>query len=83
MLLFIHRSEAVIKRVLQKRPVSKNLAIFTGKHLRWSPVLTNLQAFSCEYCKVFKNTYFEKHQRMTASRYHLLQWPALSLRSII
>ena len=23
--------------------------------------------FSCEYCKVFKNTYFEKHLQMAAS----------------
>ena len=27
------------------------------------------QAFSCEICKVFKNSYFEKHLRTTASEF--------------
>ena len=25
------------------------------------------QVFSCEYCQIFKNTYFEEHLRKTAS----------------
>ena len=25
--------------------------------------------FSCEYCEIFKNTYFEKHLRIAASEY--------------
>ena len=25
------------------------------------------QLFSCEYCEIFKNTYFQEHLRMTAS----------------
>ena len=25
------------------------------------------QVFSCEYCEIFKNTYFEKHLQTTAS----------------
>ena len=55
-----------------KKAVLKNLAIFTGKHQRWSLSLINLQAFSlqvfsCEYCKIFKKTYFEEHLRTTAS----------------
>ena len=25
------------------------------------------QMFSCEYCKIFKNTYFKKHLRTAAS----------------
>ena len=37
-----------------KKGVLKNLAILTGKHLRWSPT----QAFSCEYCEIFENIYF-------------------------
>ena len=28
---------------------------------------TPTQVFFCEYYEIFKNTYFEKHQRMTAS----------------
>ena len=28
---------------------------------------TPTQVFFCEYCEIFKNTYFEKHLRTTAS----------------
>ena len=28
---------------------------------------TPAQVFSCEYCKIFKNTYFEEHLRTAAS----------------
>ena len=28
---------------------------------------TPTQVFSCEYCKIFKNTYFEEHLRTAAS----------------
>ena len=56
----------------------KNFAIFTGKHLSRSRFLLKLLAFAyekdtpaqvffCEYCEVIKNTYFEKHLRITAS----------------
>ena len=52
--------------------VLKNFAIFTGKHLCRSLFLIKLQCwrpatllkrdstqvFSCEYCKIFKNTFF-------------------------
>ena len=60
-----------------KRPVLKNFAIFTRKNLRWSflrPSGMNIyqkeaptQVLFCEYCEIIKNTYFEKHQRATAS----------------
>ena len=55
--------------VLQNR-CSKNLANFTGKHLRWSLFLETLQnsspvtsetltqVFSCESCEIFKNIFF-------------------------
>ena len=26
-----------------------------------------MQMFSCEFCKIFKNTFFTEHLRMTAS----------------
>ena len=29
--------------------------------------LKAFQMISCEYCKIFKNTYFEEHLRMAAS----------------
>ena len=62
-----------------KKAVLKNFAIFTGKHLCRSLFFIKLQAlqlyqketptqvFFCEYCEIFKNTYFEKHLRTTAS----------------
>ena len=50
--------------------VLKTFAIFTWKQLCWSLFLTMLQAYyketytqvcSCEYCKIFKNSFFIKH----------------------
>ena len=41
--------------ILQNRFL-KNFAIFTGKNLCWSQAPTQL--FSCEYCKIFKNSLF-------------------------
>ena len=47
---------------------------FTGKHISWSLHLIKLQAcklqhvFSCEYCEIFKNTYFEEYLQAAASR---------------
>ena len=29
--------------------------------------VTGLKVFPCEYCEIFKNTYFEKHLRTAAS----------------
>ena len=59
----------------------KNIAIFTGKHLWCSIFLIKLQVFrlatylketptpvfSCEYYKIVKETYFEKHLQTAAS----------------
>ena len=65
-----------------KIDVLKYFAIFPGKHLCWSLFLIKLQAvssanvlkrgyntgvYSCEYCKIFKNTSFEEHLRTTTS----------------
>ena len=61
------------RRCSVKKIVLKNVAIFSGKHLRCSFFLTKWQAFwpatllketpaptfFCEYSKLFKNTYFE------------------------
>ena len=40
----------------------ENFAIFTGKHLCWSFLLIKLQTqvFSCEYCKIFKSSFFHR-----------------------
>ena len=52
----------------------KNLANFTGKRLccrveglQLYQKETLTQVFSCEICKIFKNTYFEEHLRTTTS----------------
>ena len=66
--------------VFYKKAIFKIPAIFIGKHLCWSLSLiksqtfrpasllkeTPTQVFSCEYCKIFKNTCFEQHLRMAA-----------------
>ena len=56
----------------------KNFAKFTAKHLRQKllsrPQACNFikketvaQAFSCEFSKIFKNTFFKEYLRVTAS----------------
>ena len=34
---------------------------------------TGVSVFSCKYCEIFKNTYFEEHLRTAASRLFLLE----------
>ena len=67
-----------------EKGVCKNFPDFTGKQLRWSLFVVKLQTLSgmqiyqskkrlqhrflCEICEIFKNTYFEKPLRMTASK---------------
>ena len=47
-----------------KRGVLRNFTKFTGKHLRQRLFLIKLQkeslaqVFSCEFCEIFKNTFF-------------------------
>ena len=43
--------EAAIRRCSVKKDVLKNFTTFTGKH----------QVFSCEFCEIFKNTFFIEH----------------------
>ena len=42
----------------------------SGRQLYYKEIPT--QGFSCEYCEVFRNTYFEKHLRTTAFEYKVL-----------
>ena len=56
-----------------KKGVVENFAKFTGKHL-FRPQACNFikketvaQVFSCEFCEIFKNTFFTEHLRTTAS----------------
>ena len=45
-------------QIFLKIGVLKSFAIFTRKHLRWSPVLeTPTQVLSCEYCEIFLNNF--------------------------
>ena len=65
-----------------KTGVLKDFSKFTGKHLSqglFSNKVAGLisatllkteilaQAFSCEFCEIFKNTFFTEHLRTTAS----------------
>ena len=63
-------SEAVTRRGSVKQVVLKNFAKFTGKHQCQGLFLIKLRAsgtceketlahtFSCEFCEIFKNTFF-------------------------
>ena len=65
----------------REKAVLENFAIFTGKHLRGSLFLIELQAwrpatvlketptkmFFCGYCENFKKTYFQEKLQTTAS----------------
>ena len=67
-----------------KVDVLKSYAIFTRKHLRWSLFFKKFQSFrpatlketpakvfSCEYCKIFKNSFFHRTLPVAASAlYH-------------
>ena len=53
-----------------KKDALKNLAKFTGKHLCQSLFLkkeTLAQVFFCEFCEIFKNTFFTEYLLATAS----------------
>ena len=56
-----------------KKGVLKNFTIFAGNYLCWSLFKkvyykeTPTKVFYCEYCEIFKSTYFEEHLRAAAS----------------
>ena len=52
-----------------KKGVLEIIAKFTGKHLRQSLFFkkTLTQVFLCEFCNIFKNTFFTEQLRATAS----------------
>ena len=54
-----------------KKSVLKNVAKFIGKHLCQSHffkvfIKEETQVFSCEFCEIFKNTFFTEHLWTTA-----------------
>ena len=48
-----------------KKGIMRNFAEFTKKHLYRNTFLV----FSCEFCKICKNTFFAEQHRTTASDY--------------
>ena len=63
--LVISKSRSSPPEVFYKKTVNKDIAKFTGKHLCQNE--TVVQVFSCEFCDIFKNTFFIEHLRTTAS----------------
>ena len=55
-----------------KKGAFRNFAKFTGKHLCQSFFYTKV--FSCEFCKISKNTFFIEHLWATASALKKLWW---------
>ena len=49
------------------RTCKKSYSKFHIIHRKTRVLETPAHVFSCEYCKIFKNTYFEEHLRTTAS----------------
>ena len=53
-----------------KKSVLKKFAIFIGRKPELESVFSKVvptQMFSCEYCEIFKSTYFEEHLQTAAS----------------
>ena len=58
-------SEAVPSRMSQSWPWNSQIAVKKKKNFIKKETLA--QVFSCELCKIFKNTFFTEHLRTTAS----------------
>ena len=61
------------RNVFYEKRILKNFSKLKGKHLCQSIINATLlketlvQVFSCEFCEIFKNTFFTEHFRTTAS----------------
>ena len=71
---------SVRSQMLFKIVIFKTFAIFIRKHLCWSLFLnffffkkTPTQVFPCEYCEVFKNSFFIEHLRSCFYCFKILQ----------
>ena len=67
--------EVVVRSCSVKKGVLRNFVKLTVKHLCQSPFLNNFikkvtlaQVFSCEFCEIFKNTFFHRTPLMEASK---------------
>ena len=76
--IFCKKPHHIFGSALNTLSVLKKFTIFTGKHQCWRLQYfnfstrrlekeTSTQAFSFEYCEIFKNTYFEEHRRTATS----------------
>ena len=82
--IIIQKIQKQPPELLYKKAVLKYFSIFIGKDLCWSLFFNKVaglqvrnfikqtltQVFSCEYCEILKNTYFEEHLRMAVSDYN-------------
>ena len=70
----VNRPEAATIPVQQKKLLLKTLQDSQEKNLRRSIFLIKVptQMFSCEYCEIFKNTFFEEHLRLLLNK-HIIQ----------
>ena len=76
----VFRSRSSHAEVFCKKGILINFAKFTGKHL-WVSFLIKLldkketlaQVFSCEFCEISKNTFFNKTPLVVASADHMNQ----------
>ena len=64
----IFHKKTVLKKfsnIHRKTPVSESLFLINLQSFRPATLLKrdSTQVFSCEYCEIFKNTYFEEHPR--------------------
>ena len=70
-------TETVVGRGSVKMIFLKILQTFRGKHLCMSLFFnkeeTLAQVFSCEFCKIFKNTSLTEHLGMTASGFNCFE----------
>ena len=62
----LNKNKSSHRRCSIKQGVCNNFAIFTGKRPCWSEAVGLIKAglqhvFSCEYCQIFKGTYFKEH----------------------
>ena len=62
-ILALHRSSC--PELFRKKGVLKNFTKFPRKHCHRCQTLA--QVFSCEFCEIFKNTYFYRTPLVTAS----------------
>ena len=81
-----YHSRSSRPKVFCKKDVLRNITKFTGKHLCQSLIFNKVadfknetlaQVFSCEFCKISKNTIFYRVPLVAASRHKVTIWFAI------